>query len=103
MLKAGPLGRRETERPYDKMKIKDVTEELRAQDPPGWQDCKDSKEREQLLKGVLKGVVRKPALLYQNNLILDDIPSYEISPSEPLHDLKGHISNLWAIFSLCRI
>ena len=45
----------------------------------------------------MQGIVRKPALLYGNHLSLEDINSYEVAPSEPLHDLKGHISNIWVL------
>ena len=36
-------------------------------------------------------------MLHNNALTTEDIKGYEVCPSEPLHDLKGHISNMWII------
>ena len=96
-LKKGPAGRTGGAKPYEKLKAADILEELRRRDPPGWQDCRDTKERECFLKNHMQGVARIPSLLFGNHLELEDIPKYEVSPCEPLHDLKGHIKNLWDI------
>lgn len=44
-----------------------------------------------------KGITNFPALLTSNpqvDLVETNLHHYEISPSEPLHDLKGHMANL---------
>ena len=56
------------------------------------------KERIQTLKDSLKGVQRVPSLLLSNpTQSLEDINLHEhqILDCEPLHDLKGHLSNLF--------
>ncbi|XP_066924658.1 uncharacterized protein [Clytia hemisphaerica] len=53
---------------------------------------------EHLLKTEMAGLVRPPALCKGCvNISTEETNTskYEISPSEPLHDLKGHIRNLW--------
>lgn len=51
---------------------------------------------EKVLKQDLKGIVRPPALAFGNaDKSLQEISHYEVNPVEPLHDLKGHIKNVW--------
>ena len=56
------------------------------------------KHLELLLKNSLKGTLRPPALCFgdvMESLQSLNLESYEVSQVEPLHDLKGHIKNLW--------
>ena len=53
---------------------------------------------ESILKEHLSGTSRAPAMCYGSvcsELSDFNLGSYEISPVEPLHDIKGHIKNLW--------
>ena len=49
------------------------------------------------LKVEMHGIQRLPALYFEEHDFNDDlmINKYEILPCEPLHDVKGHISNLY--------
>lgn len=52
----------------------------------------------------MTGLVRVPAVCHLNNsisLLSRNMGQYEISPVEPLHDIKGHIKNIWEIFPTC--
>ena len=56
-------------------------------------------DQERLLKEHLAGVSRKPALLFgsHESMCALNLGNYEVSPIEPLHDLKGHIKNVWEL------
>lgn len=48
----------------------------------------------------LKGLARSPAMCFgklKDSNKDYNLQSYEISPVEPLHDLKGHIKNVWDV------
>lgn len=54
-------------------------------------------EMEEIFDEMRAGINNVPALLQSNpEMCLSDLhlDKYEISPTEPLHDLKGHISNI---------
>ena len=56
------------------------------------------KDLDLLLKSELAGAVRTPALSFgdvSEKMANLDLERCEVSPSEPLHDLKGHIKNVW--------
>lgn len=60
---------------------------------------KDAMDR--VLKSHLAGIVRNPALFYGEHKSETarslNLERYEVSPVEPLHDLKGHIKNMYEI------
>ena len=80
-------------RSLNKLTAKEAGEELAAraeQVPRLGQDRKDH------LRNVLRGVVRVPALLARSptaNIKELGLERLQIMPSEPLHDLKGVLSN----------
>ena len=47
----------------------------------------------------MAGVSRKPALSFgvKETMVQLNLVSFEVSPVEPLHDLKRHIKNMWEI------
>ena len=56
------------------------------------------KDLDLLLKSELAVAVRQPALSFgdvSEKMANLNLERYEVSPSEPLHDLKGHIKNVW--------
>lgn len=58
------------------------------------------KELQEQLSEVLKGAQRVPTLLLQNpQQALSDLnlQDYTVLECEPLHDLKGHLKNLFEI------
>ena len=60
-------------------------------------------EVDRILKHNLSGLSRAPAMTFGNLTVpLKDLnlENYEISPVEPLHDLKGHIKNVWEVLPL---
>ena len=64
---------------------------------------KGTKEVERILKDNLSGLSQAPAMTFGNTTAsLKDLnlERYEISPVEPLHDLKGPIKNVWEILPL---
>lgn len=56
---------------------------------------------DRVLKSHLAGIVRNPALFYGEHESETarslNLERYEVSPVEPLHDLKGHIKNMYEI------
>ena len=59
---------------------------------------------EKILKNHLRGVIRPPALCFGD--VLEpmselNLANYEVSQIEPLHDLKGHIKNIWEALPSC--
>ena len=82
-------------RPLSDLKVEQLKKELRARNTPISNEEKD--ELHALLEGILKGVLRVPALLLNNPkqaLSSLNLQKSEVVASEPLHDLKGHIMNL---------
>ena len=82
-------------KPFDNLTNDQLKQELRAR------GCYEfGKQKDDLvcsLKQILKGV-RVPSLLLQNpTQALQEInlKNYTIMDCEPLHDLKGHLSNLF--------
>ena len=61
--------------------------------------CKENKSSLQIkLDEEMHGIQRLPSLLYQeDNTSMKDLnlDRYEVLPCKPLHDIKGHISNLY--------
>ena len=95
----GPIGRRLSmmmnPKPFENMSKVDLEKEVRARRLETRGELKP--DLKQALTNHLGGKVRVPALLFLNpeaplqNLNLE---GYEVLPSEPMHDLAGHIGNL---------
>lgn len=72
----------------------EAAEELQAR---GEQVPRLAGERKESLKGILRGVIRVPALLALDptaKLEQTGLGRFQILPTEPLHDLKGHLSHV---------
>lgn len=80
------------------LKLKELREELHSR---GTYDTdKPKKELQEQLSEVLKRAQRVPTLLLQNpQQALSDLnlQDYTVLECEPLHDLKGHLKNLFEI------
>ena len=79
----------------DKLKVQDLREELqlRGIEVTG----KRKKELEMDFDELRRGITNVPALLQgvpDKSLVEYGLQNYEISPIEPLHDIKGHLSNM---------
>ena len=79
----------------DKLKVQDLREELqlRGIEVTG----KRKKELEMDFDELRRGITNVPALLHgvpDKSLVEYGLQNYEISPIEPLHDTKGHLSNM---------
>ena len=82
-------------RPLDKLLISDLRKELSMRGVP----VKGKKKPilEQDFDDLKLGISNFPALLLdspETTLQSLNLQQYEISPTEPLHDLKGHLSNI---------
>ena len=78
-------------RPFDKLKIKELKDELQARGVRVDKGMKKD-ELQKDLNDILRGVNRVPALLLGNPsecLLSLGLDRYEVMASEPLHDLKG--------------
>ena len=77
------------------MSVKERRQELRARGVP---TCNRKKpELQQELRDILEGIQRVLSLLLfdpPQNIQQTALARYEILASEPLHDLKGHLSKL---------
>ena len=95
----GPSGRKSGKvRPFDNLKTEEIIAELNAR------KCVIKKtnktELTKLLKKELEDHIRTPALCLNHELkSLEDLnlKNYEVSPIEILHDIKGHIHNIWEV------
>ena len=82
--------------PFANMKKEELINECHYRGLPAGDILKP--ELEKNLKEHLAGTVRVPAMVFnnQNSSLADlNLAVYEVAPSESLHDLKGHIKNLW--------
>ena len=81
--------------PFDKLTVRELKMELEVH---GVSIMHKKKERlEEDLEDLRKGIVNVPALLRTNpEMPLESLflAQYEVCPIEPLHDLKGHFSNM---------
>ena len=81
---------------FQKLTKDDIRRELRARGVPVDDEMKKD-ELHLILDNTLRGVARVPALLITNpaqSLQSLGLQRYEVVANEPLHDLKGHITNL---------
>ena len=94
---AGPAGREKRNgglRPFDNMKVNELKRELKERK---LSTAGNRMELEQCLKEHMAGIQRVPALLFgSESTPLSDLylDKYEVSSSEPLHDIKEHIKNI---------
>lgn len=82
-------------RPLDKLLLSDLKEELRLRGVPIAGEKKPALEKE--FEEIRSGINNFPELLNdQPELTLESLhlKNYEISPTEPLHDLKGHLGSI---------
>ena len=83
---------------YSNLKVHELNSELHERGIKF--NVTDKKEiKEKKLKNEISGIQRLPTLYFneferKDNLNLEQ---YEILPCEPLHDVKGHISNLYEV------
>ena len=79
----------------DNLKLHELQKELRLRGVPT-----EGKRKPELVSefdDLRKGIVNVPALLQgtpEKSLRSLGLEAYEVAPTEPLHDIKGHISNL---------
>ena len=82
--------------PFDGLKIDQIRSELRSRQYYDFGKLKKDMAKD--LHDILKGVQRVPSLLLLNptqELSALNLDRYSILDSEPLHDVKGHLSNLF--------
>ena len=95
---AGSLGKTPGSlKPFEKLKLADLKEELRLRGQYNLDRCKPELQEE--LTTLLKGVQRVPSLLVlqpQQALSTYNLEKYTVLDCEPLHDVKGHLSNLFS-------
>lgn len=92
----GTLGRHDGKlQPFENLRVRELKRELEERGVEIKGMLKD--DLQMALNGILGGVARVPTLLLLNptqSLSDLNLSRYEIVASEPLHDLKGHITNL---------
>ena len=83
---------------YDNLKRSNIEAELRDRNIKTYLSMTQEQLRK-LLDNEMHGMQRLPSLMF-NNPLSDlselNLPSYEILPHEPLHDISNHIKNLFA-------
>ena len=84
-------------KPFATLNANQLQDELRRRNV--YHLATTKKDLNDILKGTLKGVQRVPTLLLTNptgNLSDLNIDNYTVLESEPLHDIKGHLNNLFS-------
>ena len=97
----GPAGRKEGANPFDQLSYVELAEEIALRNVDTFR--KDGKEPTKAdlkdhLKHEMKGQHRVPTLLSESKhqpLEELNLSEYEVCPGESLHDIKGHITNIW--------
>ena len=93
----GPCGRQAANaKPFEKLTNQQIQQELRAREEYNFGKTKP--QLVQSLKSTLRGAQRIPSLLLLNptqRLSEINLQHYTILDCEPLHDLKGHIYNIF--------
>lgn len=85
-----------TIRPFQRLNAKELQEKLSARNV--YHTCTTKRDLQKELARVLKGVQRVPTLLLDNpamSLADMQLQRYSVLDCEPLHDLKGHLANLF--------
>ena len=83
-------------KPFEQLNAEQLQEELRARNV--YHTGKTKKDLSEILKETLRGSQRVPTLLLLNptqSLESLHLQHYTILDSEPLHDIKGHLANLF--------
>ena len=83
-------------KPLEGLKVQELRSEFRARGMI--HEGKTKNELEKELNHLRKGIQKFPALLqpFPEKQLKDiHLDKYEISPCEPLHDIKGHMANLF--------
>ena len=83
-------------KPFEQLNAQELQEELRARNV--YHSGKTKKDLLEILKEKLRGSQRVPTLLLLNptqSLESLHLQHYTILDSEPLHDIKGHLANLF--------
>lgn len=97
LVTTSPLGRQPNAlRPFENLKVEELRRELRIRNEFDLSGVK--KELQQRLYAILKGAQRVPSLLLSTptqSLCSLNLDEYTILDCEPLHDLKGHLLNLF--------
>ena len=84
-------------KPFEALNVQQLHEELRARNV--YHEATTKSDLTSTLRGILCGAQRVPSLLLANpTLPLEalHLQHYTILDSEPLHDLKGHLFNLFS-------
>ena len=93
----GPAGRKlGSAKPFERLTNSQIRDELRSREEFDFGNTKS--ELVQTLKTTLHGVQRVPSLLLLNpseTLSELNLDCYTILDCEPLHDMKGHIQNIF--------
>ena len=92
----GSVSWKTKEKPFEGLKVVELREELKARRINT--EGKKRVEMEKELNGIRRGIQKFPPLLRpcpKRKLVDVGLGKYEISPCEPLHDLKGHMANLF--------
>jgi len=84
-----------TEAVFEALNVQQLQEELR--DRNVYHLATTKQDLNNTLRGILRGAQRVPSLLANPTLSLEavNLQLYTILDSEPLHDLKGHLINLF--------
>lgn len=93
---AGKYGKKATMKPFDGLTVSQLAQELEARDVSKTGLLKP--EMAAKLQGILRGFLRVPSLLmYNPTQSLQDynLHKYTVLDCEPLHDLKGHLHNIF--------
>ena len=94
---AGKLGKQVgVLKPFENLKVAQIREELHQRQK--FDTDKPKQELQGMLTNILKGVQRVPTILLLNpkqELAELNLEKYTVLDSEPLHDMKGHLSNLF--------
>ena len=98
----GPAGKKKgIVRPFQNLNCKEILTELMVRDSKlNSLEKTNKKHLQNHLKLMMKGIIRTPAMSYNNETKSMEelsLEHYEVSPIEPLHDIKGHIKNLWCV------
>ena len=83
-------------KPFEALNVQQLQEELRARNV--YHLVTTKQDLNNTLRGILRGAQRVPSLLLANptlSLEAVNLQLYTILDSEPLHDLKGHLINLF--------
>lgn len=83
-------------RPFQRLNAKELQEDLRARNVH--HTCRTKRDLQKELTRVLKGIQRVPTLLLDNpaiSLAEMQVQRYSVLDCEPLHNLKGHLANLF--------